>query len=83
LQQPSKGKEKSILSLHKCVNSLNFTRPFANRKLLDLTKQEMEVIQKIIEKLCAWYLFVECNYKHKGATKINKRCEGQRYLHSF
>lgn len=43
----------------------------------------MEVIQKKIEKLCPCYLFVACNYKHQRANEINKRCEGQRYLHSF
>jgi NADPH-dependent 7-cyano-7-deazaguanine reductase QueF len=56
---------------------------FGFRKAKDLTKQEMEIIQKIIVKLCAWYLFVARNYKHKGASEINKRCEGQRYLHLF
>jgi ssDNA-specific exonuclease RecJ len=58
-------------------------KAFRFKKAKELTKQEMEVIQKQIEKLCAWYLFVECNYKHKGVSEINKKCEGQRYLHSF
>jgi len=58
-------------------------KAFGFKKAKDLTKQEMEVIQKQIEKLCAWYLFVECNCKHKGASEIIKKCEGQRYLHSF
>jgi hypothetical protein len=65
---------------------IEFYKAFCKKKALgfreakDLTKEEMEVIQKKIEKLCAWYLIVACNYKHEGAIEINKRCEGQRYL---